>query len=135
MGGNSHGFEFSRTLSCAKPMGRIGHIRHKSHKRHIKNQGEHTCLLLCFLCLLCLMWRLTANGNAQRSDVATGVKGSQGDCVFAGSKSGEVEGVDLVAAISNAVVRKDWDPSAAVETRIRLFNFARSIVGGKNYLD
>src|SRR6185369_3277622 len=39
-GGNSHGFEFSRTLSCAKPRRRIGHIRHKSHKKHIKDQSS-----------------------------------------------------------------------------------------------
>ena len=48
-GGNSHGFEFSRTLSCAKPPRRIGHIRHKSHIRHIKDQVEHTCLFCAFV--------------------------------------------------------------------------------------
>src|ERR1700752_1955040 len=128
MAGNSHGFELSRTLSCAKATKRNSHKEaQKAHKAH--NRASRT--LLCLLWFLCLLWQLSADGDAQCADVAARVKGSERDCVFACSERSEVHGVDFVTAIGNPVVRKDRYPGSAVEARIRLLNLARGIVNGK----
>jgi len=122
MGAISHGFEFSRTLSCAKATKRNSHK--EAQKAHNVYSGRGA---LCFLPILwarlliiifvlfvlfCgdLFCGFCGNRDAQCSDVAARVKGSQRDGVFARSKGAEVDGVDLVTTVGDPVVGKDGDP-------------------------
>src|SRR5690349_3204166 len=76
---------------------------------------------------------LTPDGDAERADVAAGVKATQGNCVLTRSEGAELDGINFVTAVGDTVVRKHWNPCRAVETRVRLFDFPCRIVDRENH--
>src|SRR5258705_10123264 len=123
----SHGFELDRTEWCAllgvrglvTALFRCGY-RVKPSKPS-KKRGQ----------VPALQGVLPSNGYAERSYITAGVKGSPGDCVFTCSKQREIHHVNLVAAISDPILRENRRPSRAVYARIRLLDLPSRIVNGK----